>query len=311
MMRRLSFQELVWLDLENPKKEDMNGPAQEYALHPLNIEDSLSKRQLSKVEDHDDHIFILFHYPIPARDGHGISSTQISFFLGANFLISIHDTELESISRLFNTCEQDSQRRGTFMKSSARLLYHILDGLVDNILPFLQKVEENLEEISDLVFDERKSVAAQLSFQRRAIVDLRRIISPLRRIATDLALKSQRFSKEENLSEYFGDVIDHIEKTWETLEQSRETIEIYKDTDSILSIETTNKVLSILTIVSTLTIPAVVIGTIYGMNIPMPGAFVPGPPTFLGVYTTFWLTMAASIVPALALLMYFRRRGWL
>ncbi|MDG6904643.1 MAG: hypothetical protein JRN20_02530 [Nitrososphaerota archaeon] len=72
--------------------------------------------------------------------------------------------------------------------------------------------------------------------------------------------------------------MDHIEKTWETLEQSKETIEIYKDTDNILSIETTNNVLSILTIVSTLTIPAVVIGTIYGMNIPMPGALDPGPP---------------------------------
>lgn len=311
MIRRLSFEGLTWLDLENPKKEDMNGLTQEYALHPLNIEDSLSKRQLSKVEDHNDHIFVLFHYPMPGKNSQKISSTQISFFLGANFLISIHDTELQSITRLFNLCEQDSQRRSTTMKSTARLLYQILDGLVDDILPFLQKVEENLEEISDKVFDERKSVAAQLSYQRRAIVDLRRIISPLRRIATDAALKSQRFSKNEDLSEYFGDVIDHIEKTWETLEQSKETMEIYKDTDSILSIETTNKVLSILTIVSTLTIPAVVIGTIYGMNIPMPGAFVPGPPTFLGVYTTFWFTMTASIIPAVGLLVYFRRRGWL
>ncbi len=102
----------------------------------------------------------------------------------------------------------------------------------------------------------------------------------MRRLLAELAIKSQRFARNEALSEYFGDVVDHIEKTWETLEQSKETIEIYKDTDNILSIETTNNVLSILTLVSTLTIPAVVIGTIYGMNIPMPGALVPGPPNF-------------------------------
>lgn len=133
----------------------------------------------------------------------------------------------------------------------------------------------------------------------------------MRRLLAELAIKSQRFARNEALSEYFGDVVDHIEKTWETLEQSKETIEIYKDTDNILSIETTNNVLSILTLVSTLTIPAVVIGTIYGMNIPMPGALVPGPPNFFCVYTMFWLTMLASIVPAGILFLYFRKRHWL
>ena len=263
------------------------------------------------MDDHQDNIFVLFHFPVSSKSNLGIATSQISFFLGNNFLISIHEPNLTSVLKLFEACEQNPDKRNALMKSSSRLLYQILDALVDDLFPFLQQVEQNLEEISDHVFDERKSVAAQLSHQRRTIVNLRRIVSPMRRLSADLALKSQRFARNEDLSEYFGDVIDHIEKTWETLEQSKETIEIYKDTDSILSIETTNNVLSILTLVSTLTIPAVVIGTIYGMNIPMPGALNPGPPTFLGVYTMFWITMAASVVPAAILFVYFRRRGWL
>ncbi|MCL4519513.1 MAG: magnesium transporter, partial [Thaumarchaeota archaeon] len=194
---------------------------------------------------------------------------------------------------------------------SARLLYHIADALADDLFPFLQKVEENLELISDKVFDERQSVAVQLSSQRRTIGDLRRIISPLRRLATDSASKLQRFSGHEDLSEYFDDVTDHVEKAWEILEGTKETIEIYKDTDNILSLELTNKVLVILTIVTVLTIPATVVGTLYGMNIPMPGSLVPEPATFLGIYTTFWIAIAASVLPALALLFFFRRRGWL
>ena len=311
MIRSLSHNGLEWLDVEAPQKEEIEVLAQRFSLHQLNIEDCLSKRQLPKMDDHIENIFVLFHFPVSAKSNLGIATSQISFFLGNDFIISIHEPNLDTVTKLFQTYEQDTSRLDSLMKSSARLMYQILDALVDNLFPFLQKIEENLEDISDRVFDEKRSVAAQLSFQRRTIVNLRRMISPMRRLSTELAIKSQRFARNEDLSEYFGDVVDHIEKTWETLEQSRETIEIYKDTDNILSIETTNKVLSILTLVSTLTIPAVVIGTIYGMNIPMPGALVPGPPNFLGVYTMFWLTMIASIVPAGILFLYFRRRRWL
>ena len=313
MIRTLTHNRLSWIDIEHPQKSEIDSLAQTYSLHPLNVEDCLSKRQLSKLDDHDEQIFVLFHFPLhaSAESSYAVISSQVSFFLGSDFIISVHEPEPSSIGKLFLACSEDPKRKSSVMKSSARLLYQIMDLLVDDLFPILQKVEENLEDISDKVFDERRSVALHLSSLRRAIGDLRRIISPLRRLVGESALKSERFAKGEDLSEYFDDVRDHVEKAWEMLEGAKETIEIYKDTDNILSIETTNKVLLILTIVSVLTIPATVVGTIYGMNVPMPGALVPGAATFLGTYTTFWFAVAASIIPAAELLLYFRRRGWL
>ena len=109
------------------------------------------------------------------------------------------------------------------------------------------------------MFDDRVEVVKGISILRREITLLRRIIFPLKRIAYEITNDIQKFS-EEDLTKYFNDVEDHINKALEVLESSKETIEIYKDTDFMLSSERTNRILAILTIWFTLSIPPVIIG---------------------------------------------------
>src|SRR4030066_1472122 len=107
----------------------------------------------------------------------------------------------------------------------------------------------------------------------------------------------QRFS-EEDLTDYYDDVRDHTEKVLEVLEESKETVEIFKDTDFMLSTEKSNKILAILTILFTLSIPATVIGAYYGMNINLPGGIETGSATFLGEYTSFIIIVIVAVIPA-------------
>ena len=86
-------------------------------------------------------------------------------------------------------------------------------------------------------------------------------------------------------------------------------MEIYKDTDFMLSNEKTNKVLAILTIIFTLAIPATVIGTFYGMNVNLPGGI--GDSGVEESYLTFIVIILASIIPAVVMFLYFKRLGWL
>jgi magnesium transporter len=113
------------------------------------------------------------------------------------------------------------------------------------------------------------------------------------------------------LTEYYNDVEDHINKVLEVLESSRETIEIYKDTDFMLNTEKANQILAILTIVFTFSIPATVVGTFYGMNINLPGGIETGPWTFLGTYTTLIIVLTISTAFALVMYWYFHKVGWL
>jgi magnesium transporter len=106
-------------------------------------------------------------------------------------------------------------------------------------------------------------------------------------------------------------VQDHIEKVYEALEEAKETVEIYKDTDYMLSQEKTNKILGVLTIVFTLSIPATVIGTFYGMNINLPGGSETGSWISLGPYTALIFVLVVSSISAILMILYFRRLGWL
>jgi magnesium transporter len=135
-------------------------------------------------------------------------------------------------------------------------------------------------------------------------------VIPLRRTLVELSKDVQRFSKED-VAPYFKDVQDHMEKVYEALEEAKETVEIYKDTDYMLSQEKSNKILAVLTIVFTLSIPATVIGTFYGMNVNVPGGLSTGTWTQLGPYTTLIFILSISSASALLMVLYFKRLGWL
>jgi CorA-like Mg2+ transporter protein len=96
----------------------------------------------------------------------------------------------------------------------------------------------------------------------------------------------------------------------ETLEEAKETIEIYKDVYFMLGTEKANKILSILTIIFTLSIPVTVISSFYEMNISIPG-IIEAPPTFLGPYTSMIFVIIISLIPSSLMYWYFRRAGWM
>jgi magnesium transporter len=303
-----------WIDLQNPDRTDVEELAKKYHFNSLNIEDCMTKFELPKLDSYDDHFFVILHFP-PISPKVGISkNSQLSIFLGKDFLVTVHQGDLKPLVDLVDLCKtnSDQQRKERLLgKSSGVLLHEIIDVLVDDLLHTSRRIIANLDDMEDGVFDETKSVARSIALLRREINKLRRIANPLKRFVLEMAINVKRFSDEgEELGLFFDDVIDHIDKVIETLEESRETMEIYKDTDFVLSTEKTNKVLAVLTIIFTLAIPATVIGTFYGMNIHLPG----GADTdlmVLGPYTSFIIIILASAIPVVLMFTYFKKLGWI
>lgn len=309
-LETISSNGVLWTNIQKPTYSDMTVLGQKYPFHRLNLEDCLSKIQIPKIDRYQDHTFVILHFPTPDKEK-GFIFSQLAIFIGTDYLVTIHHGDLKPLEELFAMCKIDERQRQVIMgKSAGYLLYKIIDTLVDDLLHILMKVVGNIDDIEDSVFDERISIPRQISLLRREITTLRRIVIPLRRTVVDLSKDVQRFSTED-LAVYFKDVQDHIEKVYEALEEAKETVEIYKDTDFMLSNEKTNKILAVLTIVFTLSIPATVIGTFYGMNINLPGGTETGSWNQLGIYTALIFVLAASSVSALFMVLYFRRLGWL
>ena len=302
---------LTWINIEKPTREKMKILGRYYSFHELNLEDCLSKIQIPKVDRYGDHLFVILHFPAMENKESIPRSSQLSIFIGYNYLITIHHGSLKVLTEIFQRCKTDQKQRQSFMGRSSGYLFHsIIDILVDDLLHILIKVKGNLDDIEDVVFDERIAIAKEISLLRREITTLKRLVYPLKRTILTITREIQKFS-DEDLTLYFDDVLDHIDKVIEVVDESKDTIEIFKDTDFMLGAEKTNKILAILTIFFTLSIPATVLSTFYGMNVYLPGRIDAGSPTFLGPFTTFIIIILLSIIPVVAMLYWFKKSGWL
>ncbi len=304
-----------WIDLQNPDRNDVEKLAEKYNFNELNVEDCMTKFELPKLDSYDDHFFVILHFPPPTQKVGILKNSQLSIFMGKNFLVTVHQGELESLVQLIQACIlelNDKSKKKLLGESSGDLLHEIVDTLVDDLLHTSRKIIANLDEMEDNVFDESKNTAKSIALLRREINRLRRISIPLKKFVLEIAKDVKKISgnSDDDLGLYFDDVIDHIDKVIETLDESKETMEIYKDTDFVLSTEKTNKVLAVLTMIFTLAIPSTIIGTFYGMNVNLPGGIEENP-MILGPFTTFVVIIITSAIPAIIMLIYFKKLGWI
>jgi len=303
----ITYSGLTWTDVTDPTPAELATLEREYHFHSLDLESCLSTLQLTKIEDHDDHLFIMLQIPNQSDQGI-IGCYQITMFMGIDYLVTIHSSKFQTVSELFRSCMGDTKEQSSLMKSPAYLAYCIIDKMVDHISEILDKVQTSLNSIETVVFDEKKSSARAINLARRQIATLRRIVYPLDLYIGDMN-KAQKFSKE-NLTIYFSDIRHKVGKISASIEEMKEIVEIYNDTDFVTSSNRTNTVLSFLTIIFTLTLPTALVAAIYGMNIPIPGALVPGALSYFGTYTSLSLTVILMLVPTLIMAFYFKRRGW-
>ena len=302
----------TWIDASRPAQRDMRELGNRFSFHELNLDDSLSKIQIPKIDRYEDHLFIILHFPNMTKETSVPRSAQLCIFMGAGYLVTVHQGDLKPLVDMFELCTRsDTDRQDLMGRSSGYLFHSIVDALVDNLIVTIRKVIGDFDDIEDEVFNEKISVAKEISHLRRQITSLRRMAIPLKRTVLELSTRDMRRFSEEDLTLYFDDVRDHIDKAIEELEESKEVIEIYKDTDFMHGVDKSNKILAVLTIIFTLSIPATLIGSFYGMNVSLPGGLETGIWTFLGEFTTFIMMLAAAAVGALGMTLYFHRLGWI
>lgn len=296
---------LTWINIEKPTKREIDYLAKNYSFHPMDLDDCLSERQRPKVDVYKDYIFLIFHFSIWNRATRISRHDQVSVFVGEKYLITVHDGQLKTLVGLFRQCQTDEgARQQNLDNGSGYLLYRILDRTVDAYFPILDKVLAWMNDVEDIVFDERVSAAQELSVLRRDIITQRRILNSLRAVTNETETKIKRFTKID-LTVQFGDVMDHLNKICDTLDEAKETIEVFKDTDYVLSTERLNIIMRVLTIAGTVILPSIVVSSIYGMNIPLPGGIE------RGSLQAFLFLLAIMLVVSGAMLYAFHRRHWI
>ena len=270
-LESLTWGGLTWINIEGPREQETGYLAETYHFHPLDLEDCLSRIQRPKIDEYKDYLFLVFHFPVFNSEARITTPSQLSVFIGKNYLITLHNGELKPLVKLFRECQVDKEsQQEYFSRGSGYLLYRLVDRLVDYCLPILSKIGSNIEDIEDSIFSDRMSgTIREISIFRRDIISLRRIIWPMRAVIGSLEPKIRRFSTMD-MTVYFGDMVDHVDKIWDGLDEYKEVIEGLKDTHDSLATNHTNEVVRILTVIATILLPITVVSSIYGMNIRLP-----------------------------------------
>jgi len=306
-LETLNWGDLTWIHLERPTKLETEYLGNHFPFHPLNLDDVLSIIQRPKVDEYKDHMFIVLHFPYYNPINQAIVSSEVDFFIGNGFLVSIDCSgNLKSVAKFFKLCQTgEDTLRGNFIHGSGYLLYRIVDKLVDDCFPLLDMLAENIDHTENhLLTIGIPGTVAEISNLRRNAITFRRIIWPMRAVVVSMEGKTRRFTKID-LADYFGDTIDHVDKIWDALDEYKEIIEGLNATHDSLASHRNYDVLRVLTILATISAVLIIVPTFYGMNVPLPGGSNPGGHPFSWLLIV--LFMALSIA---GMLYYFRRKGW-
>jgi magnesium transporter len=294
---------LRWINIERPGPLDQAWLEEHFEFHPLDYEDVRSRNQRPKIDEYDDYLFIVLHFPVFDKTVGRLNTGELDIFVGPDFLITLPNTPLQPVEYLFERCRSNEEaREQLFGSGSGYLLYKIVDVSFDYCFPMLAKMGNKLDRIEEDIFEGgSQEVVRDISNVKQEIINFRKIIRPQRSVLRDLERTKQRYLAED-LEIYFDDIVDASERIWDMLENYKEVVEALEATNESAISHKVNDILRVLTSISVIVLPLTLIASIFGMNVKVPGE---------GNIEAFWI-VAAAMVALLAWMLYlFRRRGWL
>jgi magnesium transporter len=291
----------VWVDLLNPSKDEgLHILRDVFHFHDLAVEDALSELEYPKVESYGDYLYLILHRIDFKAPEHCFKTHDVDFFLGANFLVTIHSGDSRSIEHIADICARNAMALG---EGVAALLHRIIDSMIDNYRPELDELTERLDDLEQRVFDGNVNLAKDILNFKKDVASLRRVVQPQRDVVGRLARREFPLINEQ-ISYRFRDVHDHLVRIADESMFFQDRISSLLDANLAIVSNQLNSIMKILTVIATIFMPLTFITGLYGMNVDLPHFG-------MGGSTMFWVLMGIMIGIVVFMLIYFRRRSWI
>ena len=304
-VEEIAAEGLRWVNIERPSAVEQGWLAENFDFHPLDFEDVLSRNQRPKIDKYDDYLFIVLHFPVFDRNAGRLGTGELDIFVAPGLLITLPNQPIQPVEYLFERCRQKEELRDQlFSRGSGYLLYRIVDDGFDYCFPMLRKIGNKLYALEEEIFEGRsEEIVRDISNVKQEIINFRKVIRPQRPVLRDLErVKDRYLAPEIDLEIYFDDIVDAHERIWDMLENYKEVIEAYEDTNESVISHRVNDILRVLTSISVIVLPLTLLASIWGMNVGVPGE---------GEDAPFWIIVGSMVALLVGMVTYFRRRGWL
>jgi magnesium transporter len=306
-VQSISEGKLTWIYIEKPTEAEGQYLEDKFGFHPLEIDDVLSRAQRPKIDEDDDHLFIVMQFPVFDKENRITRPSEVDVFIGEDYVVTVHCSgDLKPLSKFFQECRIRDESRAAYLgRSSGYLLYHIIDRLVNYCFPILNRITDNIDDIEDVIFTEAvPATVRSISLLRRDLISFRRVVRPQIAVLETLEQEDYPFFKEEQ-EIYFGDIADHVRKIWDGLEDCKEVVDGLAETSNWLTSHRIQEIMRVLTIITVVLAPLTLLTGIFGMNVFLPGGIE------RGGLLSFGLILGAMGTVGLSVFAYLRHRRWI
>jgi magnesium transporter len=296
---------LLWVDFTSEPPETSLPVLQIFDFHPLAIDDALQETHAPKIDDWGDYLYIVLNYMRLVNDSKSWDAEidEVDIFLGRNYIVTHHDNPIPSIEAVWSA----SQRDPRYWKDGAdHLLYKIMDAVVMDYMPIIEKIDDEIDFIEDQVFDEPGSeTLARLFTLKRVLLAMRRILLPQREALNKMARDEyQVIDRKDRV--FFRDIYDHLVRLHDINESLRDLVGGALDTYLSVINNRMNEVMKTLTIITTLFMPLTFVTGFFGMNF-----FAANPPQEIWTLPlVFYATLGLMLLTPVLMYFWMRRRTW-
>lgn len=340
-IQTVTFNKISFVSVTNPGDLEIKYLKTNFGFDTLHLDDYLNKTQVPKIETSKNYTLLVLDFPyfnpngqptgskdkksrntlesiiaipqatlssvplpqfLPSGKTKRLLSSQVDFFIGKDFLVAIHDGSQSAITDIFSHCQKTLHNRNEYMgQGSVFLAYRIIDILVDSYFPIINNIYSMIDRIDkELEHSKSQSILEDISLTRRNAVVFHTMLKPI--IPLFKQLEEGKYPELNGaMQPFWSNVLDHLQKLWERLEDARELIEGISESNESLLASKTNEIVMLLTIFSAIILPLNLIASIYGMNIALPLSDQPH---------TFSLLMVIMVTISFLMLIVFKIRRW-
>jgi magnesium transporter len=294
---------LVWADLCAPDHDQLCQLADELSLDQHAIEDSVAEHERPKATRYASHLFMTTYAITHDAQTQELTASRVSAFSLPHGFVTVRLDENFDMAAVLRRWDDNSD----LIKFGPRALIHgLLDEIVDGYFDAVESLDDEIEQIEDILFDENPKVAHELQRRtfalRKSLVQVRRAILPMREVVNTVMRRATEDDHNSELAPYYEDLYDHVLRAAEWTESLRDIISSIFETNLSLADARMNAVMKKLTSwAAIIAVPTAITGY-FGQNVPYPGFSQPW---------GFWQSVVSIVLAAGALYLLFKRKDWL
>jgi magnesium transporter len=292
---------IMWVDVAQPTADDGRLLGELFGFHGLAVESAIKREPHPKIESYGTYLYLVLHGINFQNERHRFNTYDTDFFLGANYLVTVHDGRRRSIAHVAALCERSSH---VLAEGPVALLHRIVDTMVDHYRPEADKLEDRLDTIEKAVIEaDHDGLMADILAVKRDISLLRRIVVPQRDAVGRLARREFEVINQE-MAYRFRDVYDQFAHIAEEAIVFQDRVSGSLDAHLASVSNRLADVSRLLAVIATLFGPLTVITGLFGMNVPLPSLVGEGT-------AQFWEIVGVMLLSSAGMYWWFKRARWL